>query len=79
MNEKLKDKRNISESQEMLSVLRKMEKHLQDLVFYMTPEKAFLSSAGRIQDTGSNEEAMQESKIREMVTKEVKKRLKERK
>ena len=56
-----------------------MEKHLQDLVFYMTPEKAFLSSAGRLQAPASDEEDMQESKIRDMVTKEVKKRLKERK
>jgi len=75
MNEKLKDKGSFSQSQEMLNTLRRIEKHLQDLVYYTTPERAFLSSAGRA-DVSDN---MSENTIEELVTQEVKRYLKERK
>ena len=75
MNEKLKDKGSYSQSQEMLNTLRRIEKHLQDLVYYTTPERAFLSSAGRA-DIATD---MTENTIKELVTQEVKRYLKERK
>ena len=75
MNEKLKDKGSFSQSQEMLNTLRRIEKHLQDLVYYTTPERAFLSSAGRA-DVSND---MSENTIEELVTQEVKRYLKERK
>ena len=78
MNEKLKNQRSISESQEMLTVLRKMEKHLQDLVYYTTPERAFLSSAGRGTPSADATD-MSENTIKELVTQEVRRYLKERK
>ena len=75
MNEKLKDKGSFSQSQEMLNTLRRIEKHLQDLVYYTTPERAFLSSAGRA-DIATD---ITENTIKELVTQEVKRYLKERK
>ena len=75
MNEKLKDKGSFSQSQEMLNTLRRMEKHLQDLVYYTTPERAFLPSAG-LADVPTD---MSENTIKELVTQEVKRYLKERK
>ena len=75
MNEKLKDKQYSSQSQEVLNTLRRIEKHLQDLVYYTTPERAFLSSAGRADITTD----MSENTIKELVTQEVKRYLKERK
>ena len=75
MNEKLKDKGSFSQSQEMLNTLRRMEKHLQDLVYYTTPERAFLPSAGRA-DVPTD---ISENTIKELVTQEVKRYLKERK
>ena len=75
MNEKLKDKGSFSQSQEMLNTLRRIEKHLQDLVYYTTTERAFLSSAGRA-DIAPD---MSENTIKELVTQEIKRYLKERK
>jgi hypothetical protein len=75
MNEKLKDKTHSSQSREVLDTLRRIEKHLQDLVYYTTPERAFLSSAGRA-DISTD---MSDNTIKELVTQEVKRYLKEKK
>ena len=75
MNEKLKDKTHSSQSREVLDTLRRIEKHLQDLVYNTTPERAFLSSAGRA-DISTD---MSDNTIKELVTQEVKRYLKEKK
>ena len=80
MNEKLKDKNSMPRDEEMLQTLRRIEKHLQDLVFYTTPERAFLPSAGKASvDPIATDDNLAESKIRNLVTQEIKRYLKERK
>lgn len=79
MNEKLKDKNSMSRDDEMLETLRRIEKHLQDLVFYTTPERAFLPSAGKASVAPAvSDDSLAESKIRGLVTQEVKRYLKEK-
>tara|TARA_R110001583_G_scaffold65152_2_gene188384 strand:+ start:638 stop:868 length:231 start_codon:yes stop_codon:yes gene_type:complete len=76
MNEQQKNKSRSSD-QEVLDTLRRMEKHLQDLVYYTTPERAFMSSGGRA--APENLDELSENTIRELVTQEVKRLLKEKK
>ena len=79
MNEKLKDINSTSRDEDVLKTLQRMEKHLQDLVYYMTPERAFLPSAGRVAAPATSSDSdLSESKIRKIVTQEVKKYLKEK-
>ena len=79
MNEKLKSRENFLDSKEVLNTLKRIEKHLQDLVFYTTPEQAFIPSAGRVSTSQSGEDKLAEIKIKEIVTQEVKRHLKETK
>jgi len=75
IDEKLTDKIGPSVEEQMLSTLDKIENHLKTLVFHNTPEKAFISSAGKA--TTSPDPEPQE--ISEIIKQEIEKHLKENK
>ena len=75
IDEKLTDKVGLSVEEQMLSTLEKIENHLKTLVFHNTPEKAFISSAGKAIMTPEPEE----STVSEIIKQEVEKYLKENK
>ena len=75
IDEKLSDKIGPTVEEQMLSALEKIEMHLKTLVFHNTPEKAFISSAGKAITTPEPEEAP----VSEIIKQEVEKYLKENK
>tara|TARA_R110000824_G_scaffold370304_1_gene559873 strand:- start:190 stop:420 length:231 start_codon:yes stop_codon:yes gene_type:complete len=64
-----------SPEDEMISVLKKIEKHLETMVFYSTPERAYISSAGKAQPPA----LPTPETIAEVIKQEIKKYLKENK
>ena len=77
IDEKLTDKVGPSAQDEMLSTLKEIEKHMRALVYYSTPEKAFISSAGMAKTPTTQPPA--ESALEEVVAQEINKYLKENK
>mgnify|MGYP003642381127 FL=1 len=75
IDEKLTDKIGPSVEEQMLKTLGKIESHLKALVFYSTPERAFISSAGKAQP----QTQPAPEPIDEIVAQEVEKYLKENK
>jgi hypothetical protein len=74
IDEKLTEKASDFTQQEVLSTLKKIEKHLRALVYYNTPEKAFMSSAGKAKIPQSKGETLEE-----VIAQEIGKYLKEKK
>jgi len=75
IDEKLSDKIGPTVEEQMLVSLEKIEAHLRTLVFHSTPERAFISSAGKatpFQDQGPKE-------VSEVIKQEIEKYLKENK
>ena len=75
IDEKLTDKIGATTQEEVLKTLKEMEKHLNALVFYSTPESAFISSAGKAQPQAQSAP----EDISEIIKQEVEKYLKENK
>ena len=75
IDEKLTDRIGPSTDERILDTLKQIEKHMKAMVYYTTPERAFTPSAGKAPiptppaPTG----------IKEMVTQEIEKYLKENK
>ena len=75
IDEKLADRNTVGPSmqEKMLETLQKIEKHLKAMVYYTTPDRAQIASAGMaVAPEGS-------SVLEEMVSKEIEKYLKENK
>jgi hypothetical protein len=75
IDEKLTDRIGPATDERILDTLKQIEKHLKAMVYYTTPEKAFLPSAGMAKAAASPAP----TGIKEMVTKEIEKYLKENK
>ena len=74
IDEKLTEKAGDFTQQEVLSTLKKIEKHLRALVYYSTPEKAFMPSAGKAKIPHPKGETLEE-----VIAQEIGKYLKEKK
>ena len=75
IDEKLTDKIGPSTDEQILITLKQIEKHMKAIVYYTTPERAFTPSAGK----ASIPTAPAPTGIKEMVTQEIEKYLKENK
>ena len=75
IDEKLTDNVGPTTEEQMLSTLEKIESHLKTLVFHSTPERAFISTAGKA--IARPEPA--EEPVSEVIKQEVEKYLKENK
>ena len=75
IDEKLTDKIGPSTDEQILNTLKQIEKHMKAIVYYTTPERAFTPSAGK----ASIPTAPAPTGIKEMVTQEIEKYLKENK
>jgi hypothetical protein len=51
---------------EVLATLKKIEKHLRALVYYSTPEKAFMPSAGAAKTIQPKSEKLEETIVKEI-------------
>lgn len=73
IDEKLADRNTVGPSMQerILETLQEMEKHLKAIVYYSTPERAFLPSAGKATLPADT------SDLQEMIKEEVGKYLKE--
>jgi len=74
IDEKLTDNVGPTMEERMLSTLEKIESHLKTLVFHNTPERAFISTAGKAVDPRAPAEP-----VSEVVKQEIEKYLKENK
>ena len=74
IDEKLTEKAGDFVQNEVLSTLKQIEKHLRALVYYSTPEKAFMPSAGKAKIAHSKDETLEE-----IIAQEISKHLKENK
>ena len=61
---------------EVLSTLKQIEKHLRALVYYSTPDRAFMASAGKAKVAPSSP---QDQALEEVIAEEISKYLKENK
>ena len=77
IDEKLTDKVGPSAQDEMLLTLKEIEKHLKALVYYSTPEKAFMPSAGKAKIPEPT--PPEAGTLEEVVAQEISKYLKENK
>ncbi len=75
IDEKLAEKIGPSVEERMLSTLELIEQHMKTLVFHSTPERAFISSAGKAITAPDREE----EPISEIIKQEIEKHLKENK
>ena len=75
IDEKLTDKIGPSTDERILDTLKQIEKHMKAMVYYTTPERAFLPSAGMAKPPAPPAP----TGIKEMVTQEIEKYLKENK
>ena len=73
IDEKLAEKIGPSVEEKMLSTLQLIETHLKTLVFHSTPERAFISSAGKAIT------AQDKEPVSEIIKQEIEKHLKENK
>jgi hypothetical protein len=77
IDEKLADKIGVSPQEQTLAVLKQIEKHLKALVFYTTPEKAFLPTAGTVSAPPVPKGSDDDDDLNEVIKKEIEKYLKE--
>ncbi len=75
IDEKLTDRIGPSIDEQILNTLKQIEKHMKAMVYYSTPEKAFIPTAGK----APNPTTPAPTGIKEMVTQEIEKYLKENK
>jgi hypothetical protein len=75
IDEKLTDRIGPSTDEQILNTLKQIEKHMKAIVYYTTPQRAFTPSAGK----ASIPTAPAPTGIKEMVTQEIEKYLKENK
>ena len=73
IDKKLTEKAGDFTQHEVLSTLKKIEQHLRALLYYSTPEKAFMSSAGKAKVRQKDET------LEEIIAQEIGKYLKENK
>ena len=70
---KLTEKVDVPGPDEVLATLKKIEKHLRALVYYSTPERAFIASAGKASPNAPD------PSIEEVIAEEIGKYFKENK
>ena len=75
-DKKLTEKAGDFAQSEVLSTLKQIEKHLRALVYYSTPERAFMSSAGKAKVA---QPQPQDQALEEVIAEEISKYLKENK